>query len=602
MGESIVDTPAVKHKMGDSVVSRPTLEVSVSFGRFENDALSWEKWSSFSPNKYLEEVEKCSTPGSVAQKKAYFEAHYKRIAAKKLEQLEEETRQVEQGMEPLSPEVTEPKSGDVTENGNSDGDFSSSNGERSSVDEQQMSVVNLKNSDAVDEPKEDITVDVECDNLLVTEAKELTISGIDESKDDTSVDIECVSPLVTEAKEGTISGIDESNEDISVDVECDSLVVTKTKEESILGTCDKGELNKAEERNPEKVCQDSVVETPQANTEAQKASLRKSRTPNANVKNVPRKVYTPEARVSAGTKKKLTSPVAKSSRFFSPTSKQAPTSKVITPSLPSVKKVTGMSTQRSNNTPLAQPKKLVPGSFVSPSQSSNKKLNGATPSQSSNKKLNGASPSQSSNKNLNGATPSQSSNKKLNGATSSRSSSKTLNGAALQRSVNSPMLEDKRRVPTSLHMSLSLSSPNSTASTNTMRRSLFMETMGDKDIVKRAFKAFQNSYSQGRSVGDMTYDVQDQVSSKESEQKISTSSTQKESERLRKTPDKVITLKGQSGTRSTSSSSGAPKDAGVEKKRVNSIRASTSSRIDRSTDKWKEEVTKGKIKRPGSNR
>uniref|UniRef100_A0A0V0HTI9 Putative ovule protein n=1 Tax=Solanum chacoense TaxID=4108 RepID=A0A0V0HTI9_SOLCH len=229
-------------------------------------------------------------------------------------------------------------------------------------------------------------------------------------------------------------------------------------------------------------------------------------------------------------------------------------------------------------------------------------MNGATPSQSSNKKLNGATPSQSSNKKLNGATPSQSSNKKLNGAMSSQSSNKTLNGAALQRSVNSPVLEDKRVVPTSLHMSLSLSSPNSTASTNTMRKSLFMETMGDKDIVKRAFKAFQNSFSQGRSAGDMTYDVQDQVSSKGSEQKISLSSTQKESERLRKTPDKVITLKGQSGTRSTSSSSGAPKDAGVEKKRVNSIRASTGSRIDRSTDKWQEEVTKGKIKRSGSNR
>ncbi|KAL6969499.1 hypothetical protein U1Q18_029212 [Sarracenia purpurea var. burkii] len=66
------------------------MEVSVSFGRFESDSLSWEKWSSFSTNKYLEEVEKCSTPGSVAQKKAYFEAHYKRIAAQKAEQLEQE--------------------------------------------------------------------------------------------------------------------------------------------------------------------------------------------------------------------------------------------------------------------------------------------------------------------------------------------------------------------------------------------------------------------------------------------------------------------------------------------------------------------------------
>lgn len=63
------------------------LQVSVSFGRFDKDSLSWEKWSSFSPNKYLEEVEKCATPGSVARKAAYFEAHYRRIAARKAELL-----------------------------------------------------------------------------------------------------------------------------------------------------------------------------------------------------------------------------------------------------------------------------------------------------------------------------------------------------------------------------------------------------------------------------------------------------------------------------------------------------------------------------------
>lgn len=60
--------------------------VSVSFGKYENDALAWEKWSTFYPNnKYLDEVGKCSTPGSVAQKKAFFEAHYKKIAAIKAE-------------------------------------------------------------------------------------------------------------------------------------------------------------------------------------------------------------------------------------------------------------------------------------------------------------------------------------------------------------------------------------------------------------------------------------------------------------------------------------------------------------------------------------
>ncbi|KAJ4961612.1 hypothetical protein NE237_021522 [Protea cynaroides] len=53
---------------------------SISFGRFETEPLSWEKRSSFSHNRYLEEVEKYSTPGSVTQKKAYFEAHFKKKA------------------------------------------------------------------------------------------------------------------------------------------------------------------------------------------------------------------------------------------------------------------------------------------------------------------------------------------------------------------------------------------------------------------------------------------------------------------------------------------------------------------------------------------
>ncbi|KAL7100561.1 hypothetical protein ACP275_08G004900 [Erythranthe tilingii] len=56
---------------------------SVSFGRFMTESLSWEKWSTFSHKKYVEEAERYSQPGSVAEKKAFFEAHYKQIAAKK---------------------------------------------------------------------------------------------------------------------------------------------------------------------------------------------------------------------------------------------------------------------------------------------------------------------------------------------------------------------------------------------------------------------------------------------------------------------------------------------------------------------------------------
>ncbi|KAK7307174.1 hypothetical protein VNO77_40001 [Canavalia gladiata] len=90
MGEFLVDATVFEDKMGETAASNPALQVSVSFGRFENDSLSWERWSSFSPNKYLEEVEKCATPGSVAQKKAYFEAHYKKVAARKAELLAQE--------------------------------------------------------------------------------------------------------------------------------------------------------------------------------------------------------------------------------------------------------------------------------------------------------------------------------------------------------------------------------------------------------------------------------------------------------------------------------------------------------------------------------
>lgn len=53
---------------------------SISFGRFESESLSWERRSIFSHNRYLEEVEKYSKPGSVTEKKAYFEAEFRRKA------------------------------------------------------------------------------------------------------------------------------------------------------------------------------------------------------------------------------------------------------------------------------------------------------------------------------------------------------------------------------------------------------------------------------------------------------------------------------------------------------------------------------------------
>ncbi|KAL9311272.1 hypothetical protein AtEden1_Chr1g0070781 [Arabidopsis thaliana] len=82
-------------KITTAASSNQELQVSVSFGKFENDSLSWEKFSSFSPNKYLEEVEKCATAGSVAQKKAYFESHYKKIAERRADIIMEQEKLLE---------------------------------------------------------------------------------------------------------------------------------------------------------------------------------------------------------------------------------------------------------------------------------------------------------------------------------------------------------------------------------------------------------------------------------------------------------------------------------------------------------------------------
>ncbi|PWA84395.1 hypothetical protein CTI12_AA160060 [Artemisia annua] len=56
---------------------------SISFGRLTSESLSLENWSGVPQKRYVEEAKSFTQPGSVAQKKAFFEAHYKKIAAQK---------------------------------------------------------------------------------------------------------------------------------------------------------------------------------------------------------------------------------------------------------------------------------------------------------------------------------------------------------------------------------------------------------------------------------------------------------------------------------------------------------------------------------------
>ncbi|KAL0385633.1 UNVERIFIED_CONTAM: protein WVD2-like 7 [Sesamum radiatum] len=373
------------------------LEVSVSFGRFENDALSWRKWSSFSPNKYLEEVGNLSTPGSVAQKKAYFEAHYKKIAARKAEELEQE-KSTDPGT--LSPDISS-KDDYAESTSEVDTKFGLSNGEKLvAVVQEYEAKFGLCNGEK-----------------LAEEVAEENEAGANEAKDDTARSSEGDDQSVcTNASINAITSKEEKEDD--------AVAVEEPKDEPN-GNVDEPELN---------VRKEAVLVTP----------ARKDRT-------------------LAGTKKNAASPAAKPLQTSTPRySKPASTS-----------------------TP------------VSASQSLKKKVN----------------------------------------------------GSPLSKSKNSPVGESKRAAPTSLHMSLSLDPGKSSSALSMDRKSLIMEKMGDKDIVKRAFKTFQN-----RTTVSTTEEKPSPVKSVSStafEPKISTFHTPpKGNEGLRKDAEKRATQRSQLGTRS----------------------------------------------------
>ena len=69
---------------------------------------------------------------------------------------------------------------------------------------------------------------------------------------------------------------------------------------------------------------------------------------------------------------------------------------------------------------------------------------------------------------------------------------KKVNHSAPPKTKSSQVGQSKKVAPTSLHMSLSLGPAESLGAIPMTRKSLIMESMGDKDIVRRAFKTFQN--------------------------------------------------------------------------------------------------------------
>ncbi|XP_060669471.1 protein WVD2-like 7 isoform X2 [Ziziphus jujuba] len=220
MGESIVDLQKDAHKMGETNASNSVLEVSVSFGRFENDSLSWEKWSAFSPNKYLEEVGKCATPGSVAKKKAYFEAHYKKIAARKAELLEQEKE-----MQHDLGRSDDQSGGDLNTFGNgAETDISKDQTFAEEV-KQETNLLDEMSETHLDDLKDDDLITIECQSSSVEIEKEELDSKL--SSPNTSKPEDAVVVKKMETISNGSQGIKEAPQDLDSGIVCDSKIKEK---------------------------------------------------------------------------------------------------------------------------------------------------------------------------------------------------------------------------------------------------------------------------------------------------------------------------------------------------------------------------------------
>ncbi|KAI8527204.1 hypothetical protein RHMOL_Rhmol12G0057600 [Rhododendron molle] len=433
MGESTATAALdVENKVGESVASGATLEASVSFGRFERDSLSWEKWSSFSQNKYLEEVEKFSAPGSVAQKKAYFEAHYKKVASRKAKPQGQEEKQSE-----IKALTMNDGNGEEILHRNTSGTDTEVDivmGQSSGEEVEQVSDSNcVLDSSLLDESNDSATSTIECRNSLVDGAKEEFDSIPD------SIELSELEEAVV-VQEGTC--INGSQETVKL------LPAIVQEETNLNGAQDMVQFRLVLEETRNKL----EIEKDTANLDSSIISE----------KIIP----TRKERDLARTKKKPASPLPKKSPQIS------------TPKLA----------------------KLTPSPTL---------------------------------------------------MSASSSITKRESGLAFPRSKNLSAGERKEIVPPPLHMSASLSPANSESTPPTMtRKSLIMEKMGDKDIVKRAFKTFQNNFNQVRS-SSSSYEMssrEKEVSTARPEQKFSSSLTsRKENKGLRKAAEKVDAQKGQLG-------------------------------------------------------
>ncbi|XP_010477741.1 PREDICTED: protein WVD2-like 7 isoform X2 [Camelina sativa] len=391
--------------------SNPSLQVSVSFGRFENDSLSWEKFSAFSPNKYLEEVGKCATPGSVAQKKAYFEAHYKKIAERKAEIMDQE-KQMDKN-ESFRSIVSDQESVEH-ENGESvaESEVDDGSNEQFTCDEDKhvTDIAVEVNELSVDEVVNEDTVIVKKCQSSVDQVKEEVKDCVDSPVLEKAEEI----AFVEERPEVVVHVQEEPDEVSQVEDVSETVVGDEVREEVVISKDDSKDTKETPMKEVKKEKKPNLIKKSDANVRIN--PTRSSPKPNQVTKK-------PETNKTVTSKK---TPPSKEIRNMMKATK--------IPAAPISKAPQGFSTPR-----VYKP--------------------------------------------------------------ASQNTSLTTSYASLKKETPSALLKKKQTAPKSLHISMNLDPPASDPSALTStRKSLIMERMGDKDIVKRAFKTFQKSFDFKNSV------------------------------------------------------------------------------------------------------
>ncbi|CAE5963633.1 unnamed protein product [Arabidopsis arenosa] len=392
-------------KIMTATSSNQELQVSISFGKFENDSLSWEKFSSFSPNKYLEEVEKCATAGSVAQKKAYFESHYKKIAERRADIILEQEKLLERNAS-FRPSVQNREKTDNSDNDESMMiEFSAgygSNGESTSEEDKLVtSIANEVNETCNHKPLEETMDFVECR------------SSVDAGDDLTTLKLEEKLEEIVRVEENRELIVQVEDKKKAEEVVCIEEEVKQEMKDDI-SSKDTGEMNEMTMKETKKEKDHNPIKKTDKNVRTN--NMRASPKPN---------------QVS---KKPVASKIVTSTK--TQPSKEKSMTKATNKAASPVLKAPGFSTLRVSK----------PASTIS-------------------------------------------------SMSTSRSSVKKENVSALPRK--------KQTAPKSLQVPLNVEQLGSDpTAVPTTRKSLIMERMGDKDIVRRAFKSFQKSFDQMKSTGD----------------------------------------------------------------------------------------------------